>query len=230
MFFPKFLKIATATLFFSNPLLVESLQTYRFPFTESTAQAQTVLIPSEEIATKKWQTLTSREANFTVLMPAGNPQQNTFEKSEDQFQIKIQSFALPDENGIYYFVAYSNALPFTAESLTREQAEIFYNTLTQSFIGQLPEAQIRYRSDIKLKNFTGQEMEIEAANGVLLKVRVFLANSRIYLIMVGIPTPSLAQSQNVAQFLNSFDLVNYQAPVVSKKINSKKQTKAYSID
>ena len=40
--------------------------------------------------------------------------------------------------------------------------------------------------------------------------------------MVGIPNPSLANSPNVAQFLNSFDWINRQAPVVSKRAVSKK--------
>ncbi|MEA5517360.1 hypothetical protein [Limnoraphis robusta] len=230
MFFSKFVKIATATLFFSNPVLLESLQTYRFPFIESTAQAQTVLIPSEQIATKQWQTLTSREANFSVLIPPGNPQQETLEESSGQFQYQIQRFMLSDEKGIYYLVAYTDNLPFLPTSLTADQADIFYDSFTQGILSKDPQAKVLSQREITLKGVLGQEIEVETSNGVLLKLRVFVANSRIYILMAGINTPSLAKSQNVAQFFDSFDLVNHQAPVVSQKQTSKKQTKVYSIE
>ena len=228
MFFPKILKVATITLFFSNPFWLESLGSHRFPLVESAAQAQTVFTSSSPA--KQWQTMTSKDANFTVLMPPGNPQQETLENSEGQYQYKIQRYILSDENGIHYLVAYTNELSFVAKSVTPEQAEIFYDKFTEGLIANDPEAKVLSQRPITLKGVVGKEIEIKASNGSLLKARVFLSNSRLYLLMVGMPTPTLAKSSNVAQFLNSFDWVNNQAPVVSKKRTSKKQTPVDSTD
>ncbi|WP_413160041.1 hypothetical protein ACL6C3_16620 [Capilliphycus salinus ALCB114379] len=174
--------------------------------------------------------MTSKEANFTVLMPPGNPQQETLDNSEGQYQFKVQRYILSDENGISYLVAYTNDLSFVPKSLTPEQAEIFYDKFNEGILTNNPEAKVISKRQITLKGVVGQETDIEISNGSLMKVRVFLANSRLYVLMVRMPTPSLAKSSNVAQFLNSFDWVDGQAPVVSKKRTSKKQTKVYSLD
>ncbi|WP_413167857.1 hypothetical protein ACL6C3_14260 [Capilliphycus salinus ALCB114379] len=228
MFFSKFLKVATITLLFSNPFLLESLGSHRFSFVESAAQAQTVFTSSSQA--KQWQTMTSKEANFTVLMPPGNPQQETLENSEGQYQFQIQRYILSDENGISYLVAYTNELSFVAKSVTSEQAEIFYNNFAEGLLINDPGAKIIYQRPITLKGVVGQEIEIETSEGSLLQARVFLTNSRLYVLLVGMPTPSLAKSSNVAQFLNSFNWVNNQAPVVSQKSTSKKPTPVDYID
>ncbi|MEL7035704.1 MAG: hypothetical protein AAFO04_08835 [Cyanobacteria bacterium J06592_8] len=216
MFFPKFLRVATATLFFSNPFLIESLQTNSLPLFESSAQAQVILTPASEVAANQWQTLSSKEANFTVLMPPGNPQTQTIERSSDQYSITMQQFILADEQGIGYILAYTNTLPFLPESLTPDERENIFEGFTRGMMSKLPDGKVRSQRNITLNGFPGQETEIEAFNG-LIKVRVFLANSRLYMQVVAIPHPSLANSTNIAQFFNSFDLVESQAPVVSQK-------------
>ncbi|MDY7023786.1 MAG: hypothetical protein SWJ54_20970 [Cyanobacteriota bacterium] len=216
MFFSKFLKLATVTLFFSNPFLLESLNKYQLPFTESTAQAQTVFTPSPQAA-NRWQVLTSKDAQFSVLMPPGNPQKDIVEKSSGQYKIQFHSFALPDQKGLYYLVAHTNILPFLPESMTPEEQEVFFEAFAKGMLSQVPNAQVRSTRSLTSNDFLGQEMDVEAPDGVFVRMRIFLANSRIYMLMVGMETPSLAQSADVSQFFDSFNLVDSQTPVVSQK-------------
>lgn len=185
--------------------------------TPKAAQAQP--LPSEaSVAASQWQEFRSTAGNFKVLMPSGTPSQHTVERPLGQFQQQLHQVMLPQEDGTVYVIVYSD-IPVDPNQLSSTDVDQALDSAVDGMLDKVPNSQLLAEREISLNGFPGREVEMEGYNNIVfIKARVYLVQSRAYIVLVGSNTSETFPAES-DRFFNSFTLLNPSGSKISVQPN-----------
>jgi hypothetical protein len=141
-----------------------------------------------------WKVFSSEDGGFSLLMP-GEPSEN---KSED-----VTSFSITrDREAVTYTISYTD---FPIDPKTEK------NGIDEAFKGVrdgITEegGKILTQKPVTQKDIPGQELRVQMPNGVLTRVRSYVAGKRLYLVMASTKNET-SLLKSLEGFLNSFRIV-----------------------
>ncbi len=153
----------------------------------------------------EWKLLLFPEGRFTILTPETLVEDKVLFNSGDA-QIEMHAFRLTT------FAAFSVIYYDVPPSLQSSVEEILSNLIS----GGIEQVNGRKSEEkqIALNNFPGRYLTIEAGDGTIVKVKLYVVNQRVYQIMIQLPNSrSLSENEKKSheliadQFLESFKLI-----------------------
>lgn len=159
--------------------------------------------PTVLMAQSIWKPFSSQEGGFTVLMP-GSP-------TTDQRDIKTQAGAVPAN--LFYVVRPDEALYGVAYAdLPKEVSlnSLDINQLLNSFASGFAQGsggRLVSQENIRLGDFPGREIRLQYSQGEIGRGRIFLANRRLYQVVV-ITSKESSLPKSIEGFFKSFRIVN----------------------
>lgn len=166
------------------------------------------------LAQSVWKTFTSREDNFSILMP-GNPRPvratiNIGDSNQGNTSLNIRGFVASQyEDKVQYTVRimeFPPQIPLGGvnpnQMLDRMQNREWRNT----------ESRLLNQRNLRLNNYPGREIKMAVLNrnneNYIITMRTYIVRQRIYQVSVAVP-PDLERglSRSNAGFLNSFRLL-----------------------
>jgi hypothetical protein len=151
---------------------------------------------------KDWQTFTSDEGGFSVLMP-DKPTPDTVAVFTLKGQKESHTFSYSDENLNDYLVAYSKF----RETDTREMDYDALLDKIQKGILLGEEGKMRSKIALVLDGNPGRELTIEHPDGSIKTHRFYLVGDYFYQLSVEIKR-SESKTANTDRFLDSFKLIS----------------------
>jgi hypothetical protein len=147
-----------------------------------------------------WKTFTCKEGAFTVALPTTPTEQRQRVKTATG-QLDVAVFLAEDKHDVSYVVSYSD-LP---ESEVKKGTE--KKRLDFARDGAVSKARGKLRSEkaIELAGFPGREVVIENDSEVVVRLRIFVVQRRLYQAMVVGPGAAVL-GRDGAFFLDSFHL------------------------
>jgi hypothetical protein len=153
----------------------------------------------EESQAIQWQEMYSEAGAFSVQMP-GQPTHSSQTVDTPNGPIEVHSF-LMEHGEAAYLVTYSDypegyAEAFDAELLLDDSRDGAVANIQGSLVQEQP---IQYGA------YPGRELVIEGQDNIVVHSRVYIVNSRLFQILVGVPKERLSLTP-IAPFLDSFTL------------------------
>ncbi|MEC4818562.1 MAG: hypothetical protein SAK29_35610 [Scytonema sp. PMC 1069.18] len=153
----------------------------------------------------KWKVFTPPDKRFTILMP-GLPQTESQSQKTYMGEIKLQVFmAKPPKQEVAYIVTY-NDFPNSYAQMANPQ-KIFQNV--QAMALKTTQSKLVNQRNIRSSNgHPGKEIEYINSIGKITKNRMYLAEGRLYQVMV-ITTREQRKTleKTMTGYLNSFQIV-----------------------
>ena len=156
---------------------------------------------------KSWKAFSSPEGQFTVLMP-GTPKEEIQYKQTELGQIEIHLFVL-QSSGAAYITSYAD-FPITAT--TPEMVEKMLDGARDNVLANSTRKLLE-ESKISLDGLSGREMKIGMPD-LVLKTRFYVAQRRLYQVMMITPDPNqiskkavAGQNANATKFLGSLKII-----------------------
>lgn len=178
-------------------LFVTTLLVSEYPFMQAVQANQPI-----QVAQSVWKEFSSSNGNFSILMP-GTPAEERQTIDTEVGPINVQLFQVLREGEAGYVVGYAD-LPKNIIQTPQDVEEFFGGTI-RGIVNSL-QGRLLSQRNVKLGNYPGREIKIQAAQGVMVSSRIYLVNQRFYQILV-----LTAQEQNLSKsiqgFLNSFRLL-----------------------
>ena len=162
--------------------------------------------PSILIAQSIWKPFSSQEGRFKVLLPGTPTQEKKNTKTKyGTFPTTIFSVVREEEAG--YLVSY---LDFPQNiNLTARNRDQYLSAIATGF-AQGAGGRLVSQQNIRLGNLSGKEVRLQFEQGVIGKGRLFLANKRLYTVIV-ITDKEKNLTKSIQGYLNSFQLLNNSA-------------------
>ena len=150
-----------------------------------------------------WREFRSEEGAFTIMMP-GRPEEQS-QKTATAFGT-IESYVfLVEYQGVGYLVNYAD---YPQELVQDSPEDVILDGVSLGVVAQSGGTLISTAA-IRLGEYTGRELEINSPTGdSVLKVRIYLVGTRIFQLSV-VSDLGVNNSEDLAQFFNSFELVEY---------------------
>ncbi len=147
-----------------------------------------------------WETFTSKEGAFSVKFPCAPAEERQKVKTATG-QLNVAVFLAEDKNDASYVVSFSD-LPEAETKKGMEQKRLDF-----ARDGAVTRARGKLRSEkaIELVGYPGRELVIESAAELVLRVRIFVVNRRLYQVMAVGPG-AVVLHRDGTFFLDSFRL------------------------
>jgi S1-C subfamily serine protease len=181
------------------------------PSKAASAVASVVLRPAAA-AESTWQTVTSKEGQFTVEMPAKPDINRTRARTGRGGTVRVTTIGYQSEAGLY--LVYRIDLP-TAVVRAAEQAELdaARDDLAQEWNGKvLTEKKVTAGSRAG-RDFTVRGRPADATGDLTIRVRMYLDGKTVYALLVG-SAPNRELPADAGRFLGSLAIGNENAKAV----------------
>lgn len=162
--------------------------------------------PTFLIAQSIWKPFSSQEGGFTILMP-GSPTEDQRNINTKVGAVPVNSFYVVRPNEALYGVAYAD-LPKEASLNTLDINQLL-NSFASGF-AQGSGGRVVSQKNIRLGNFPGREIRLQYQQGETGRGRIFLANQRLYQVVV-ITSKESSLPKSIEGFFKSFRLLNNNA-------------------
>ncbi|MEW6494141.1 MAG: hypothetical protein AB1589_16755 [Cyanobacteriota bacterium] len=159
--------------------------------------------PPVLIAQSIWKSFSSEEGGFTVLMP-GSPTEDQRDINTKVGAVPINLFYVARPNEALYGVAYAD-LPKDV-SLNSLDINQLLNSFASGF-AQGSGGRIVSQKTIRIGDFPGREIRLQYQQGEIGRGRIFLANKRLYQVVV-ITSKESSLTKSIEGFFKSFRIVN----------------------
>lgn len=150
-----------------------------------------------------WQAFSPGGGGFSVLMP-GNPKElsQSIKTPIGDVTMKMFNYEVPGNQGIYavQYADYPSNLIQNPALLDK-----ILDGARQGMVSAIPGAKVLNEQKVTQDGYSGREVKIEIAGQGTMKVKYFMAGSRMYIIMVGGPQ-GLPESKNAEMFFGSFKI------------------------
>ncbi|MDH6061415.1 hypothetical protein NWP17_13375 [Chrysosporum bergii ANA360D] len=153
----------------------------------------------------QWRLFTAPDGRFTVLMP-GKPERNRETQKTHMGEINLEIFvAEPPRQEVAYLVV-SNDFPYSYGKIT--PPEVILNNAANMALKTTGSNLISQRNLPSSNGHPGKEIEYVNAGGKITRSRMYLADGRLYQVMV-ITTKKQQRTlaKTITGYLNSFQLV-----------------------
>lgn len=144
-----------------------------------------------------WMAFSSKPGRFSVSVPA-----TPTEKPQFVGQQKVTRFIAEDKNKGVYVISFSD---YPDADLKKD---LLQKRLDQARDGAVASVNgmLKAEKAIQLEGHPGRELAIESAGVVIVRMRMFVVDRRLYQVLVLGPAPILA-SKEITFFLDSFRLI-----------------------
>ncbi|MFP4009534.1 MAG: hypothetical protein ACLFV6_16250, partial [Spirulinaceae cyanobacterium] len=172
-------------------------------------------LSATEMEMEAWETFVSEVGGFSAAFP-GTPTETIEKASREEGETLDEtivnsgdsgeiSFEREELNSIY-FVVYQNFPIVEALGQFLSEEEVVAEILAGAVGGIAEDNEILSEREIELDGYQGKEVEVQMPEGYL-KTRIYLVNTRLYIVMGGALTQEEAISGGVNRFLDSFTLL-----------------------
>jgi hypothetical protein len=155
--------------------------------------------PQENLPTG-WRVFNSKEGGFAVSLP-GAPAQSKQRVLTAAATLEVHVFAAEAKEGAF-IVSYCD-VPADEVKPGSEDKRL---DLARDGAVSNARGKLKREKDTKLDGHPGRELEIEADKGQRIRMRIIVANRRLYQTMA-MGSAKFTQSKDVTQFLDSLRLV-----------------------
>lgn len=156
-----------------------------------------------------WSEFVSYEGKFRVLTPGEMSNKvNTITTAIGD--LNYHTFIhQPEDKGadnLVYMVSYCDYPPNTISSDSTELINDFFNTTIESAVESV-KGELRYASEIKLKDFPGRLWRVDYGKGsAIIKTKAFLIGTRYYSIQT-ITLKDRSLNESTDKFMESFNII-----------------------
>ncbi len=162
--------------------------------------------PTFLLAQSIWKPFSSKEGGFTVLMP-GSPTEDQRNINTKVGTVPVNSFYVVRPDEALYGVAYAD---FPKEvSLNSLNINQLLNSFASGF-AQGSGGRVVSQRNIRLGDFPGREIRLQYQQGEIGRGRIFLADKRLYQVVV-ITSKESGLPKSIEGFFKSFRLLNNNA-------------------
>jgi hypothetical protein len=148
-----------------------------------------------------WSVYTSKEGAFSVALP-GKPGESKQRVMTATGNLDVYLFVVETKDDAAYVVSYSDLPAAEIKAGTADKR------LDHARDGAVDNARGKLRSEkkIEIASFPGRELVIETGKDVVIKMRIFAVNKRLYQTMA-MGSGAFFQSKDAGQFLDSLKLI-----------------------